>query len=64
MTATKLAQAPLSQGALEKFAGMWVAVRNGDVIAAADVYDELKANDNVRDDDATYHVPPAASLFY
>lgn len=61
---TTLAQAPIPEGALEQFAGRWIAVRNGSVIAAADSYDELLADRRVKDDDATYHVPPASSLFY
>ena len=63
MTMT-LARAPIPEGALEQFADKWIAVRNGAVTAAADSYDELLADKRVRADDATYHVPPASSLFY
>jgi len=61
---TTTAQAPLPEGALEKYADKWIAVRNGMVVAAADTYDELQADANVTDDDATYYVPSASSLFY
>lgn len=61
---TTLAQAPLPEGALEKYADKWIAVRDGTVVAAADSYDELKANSSVKEDDAIYHVPTASALFY
>lgn len=61
---TILAQAPLPEGALKEFADKWIAVRDGEVIASADTYDELLADEKVMEDDATYHVPPASALFY
>lgn len=61
---TFLAQAPLPEGALEEFADKWIAVRDGKVIASADTYDDLLADEKVADGDATYHVPPTSALFY
>jgi hypothetical protein len=61
---TTMAQAPLPESALEEFADKWIAARQGTVIAAADTYDELLANEQVKQDDAIYHVPPASALFY
>jgi Family of unknown function (DUF5678) len=63
MTAT-VSQIPISDKALERYAGKWVAVRGGEVIASAGDYDTLMADDSVRSTDAVYHVPPADSLFY
>ncbi len=57
-------QAPISEDALEQYAGKWVAVRAGDVVAAADDFDALMADENVESTDAIYHVPVAGSLFY
>lgn len=64
MTPTSMAQPPLSEEAAEKFAGKWVAVRNGTVIAAADSFEQLQADESVTETDATYHVPSSSSLFY
>jgi len=61
---TTSARAPLPDGALEEYAGKWIAVREGDVVASADSYEKLRAQPNVIDDDATFHVPPATALFY
>ena len=64
MSATSFAQTPLSPEALERYTGQWVAVRNGEVVASGDSYDELRAHEGVTDTDAVYHVPSADSLFY
>lgn len=61
---TILAQAPLPEGALEKYSGKWIAVRDGDVVASADSYEELQADKKVMEDEATYHVPSSSALFY
>jgi uncharacterized protein DUF5678 len=61
---TTLAQAPLSEEALEKYSDRWVAVRGAEVVAAAATFEELTADEHVRETDAVYHVPSATSLFY
>lgn len=55
---------PISEKALKKYAGKWVALRGGNVIAAADDYETLMAHDKVELTDAIFHVPPTSSLFY
>ncbi|MEX2194341.1 MAG: DUF5678 domain-containing protein [Thermoleophilaceae bacterium] len=55
---------PLPADALDEYAGQWIAVRGGIVIASADDFDELVARDEVESNDLLYHVPPASTLFY
>lgn len=55
---------PISPDALEEYAGKWIAVRNGEVVGAADSFIELKADPEVRETDAFYRVPPSATYFY
>jgi uncharacterized protein DUF5678 len=57
-------QAPISDRDLERYSGKWVAVRGGEVVAAAEDYDALKVDTSVEPTDAIYHVPTAGSLFY
>lgn len=64
MTATSMAQPPLPAAAADEYADKWIAVRNGEVVVAADTYEALKADSRVVETDAVYHVPPATSLFY
>ena len=57
-------QHPISASALEEYAGKWIAVRDGAVIASADSLDELRANEHVRREDAVYVVPDPSSSFF
>jgi len=43
----------VSREALEQYAGKWIAVRDGEVIAAAESHAELRSNPEVRLDDGT-----------
>lgn len=64
MTSTvDVARSPLPEG-IEEYEGKWVALRNGEVIAAADELDDLIANEDVLSSDAFYRVPEAAASFY
>ncbi|HEX8745120.1 MAG TPA: DUF5678 domain-containing protein [Thermoleophilaceae bacterium] len=59
-----IAQSPLPADAGEKYAGRWIAVREGVVVADANSLEELTSDQRVRDDDAVYHVPPPHSAFF
>ncbi len=59
-----VAQSALPSGVADDYAGRWIAVRAGEVIADADTLDELAADARVRDDDTLYHVPPPNSAFF
>ena len=62
--ATTLSQPPISEEALIQNAGKWVALRAGEVVAAADDYDALVARPGVEQTDAVYLVPRTSALFY
>jgi hypothetical protein len=55
---------PLSEESLKQYAGQWVAIRGNRVVAAAATFEELKRDPRVTQEDAIYHVPPAASVYY
>jgi hypothetical protein len=55
---------PLTAEELEAYAGKWVAIRDGAVVAAADSLQELRAHPEVRREDAVYVVPESSTLFY
>lgn len=49
---------------LAEYAGRWVAIRDGKVIAAADSLEQLRENPDVRREDTVYVVPEPSSYFY
>jgi hypothetical protein len=59
-----IAQSPLPEGAVEQFSGKWVAIREGAVVAAADSFQELVENEEVRATDVLYHVPAEGTYFF
>lgn len=64
MSGTVTEQRAISTEAFEQYAGRWVAVRDGDVIAAADSLEELRANPDVSREDAVFVVPERSSSFF
>jgi hypothetical protein len=46
-----------------QYAGKWVALRGGEVIASADSLEELRENEQVTRDDAVYVVPEPNMVF-
>lgn len=54
----------IDQEMLEQFAGQWVALRDGHVVAAAATLKELRRNPDVRRADAVYVVPEHPSYFF
>ena len=53
----ELAVSPIPPGVEKRFAGQWVAIRNGAVVAAASNLGELSADPNVNPEDLRYLVP-------
>ncbi len=48
---------------IQEYARKWVAIRDGQVVAAADTLDELYAIDGVDPLDVVYPVPPPGPRF-
>ena len=63
MSAIEVARSPLPEG-VERYAGQWVALRNGEVIAAADDLNDLIGREDVLSSDVFYRVPEAGACFY
>ena len=64
MSEVVVEQAPLDPATLEAYAGKWVAVREGVVVAWAESLEGLRDNDEVRREDAVYVVPESGHYFY
>jgi hypothetical protein len=64
MSVATPSQSPIPADALEQHPNRWIAIRDGQVVAVADEYDELMADDGVEATDTIYHVPPSSTLFY
>jgi hypothetical protein len=62
--APEIARSPLPSEVEDRYAGKWIAIRDGDVIAEADDLERLMDDERVRPEDAVYHVPEAGSYFY
>lgn len=63
MSAVEISRSPLPEG-VEEFAGKWVALRDGEVIASADDFDDLIADPDVMSTDVFYRVPETGACFY
>jgi hypothetical protein len=63
MPAAEITQGPLVLD-LENYAGKWVAIRDGEVVASADSLEERRENPDVRREDTVYIVPERTSYFY
>lgn len=59
-----VAKSPVPAEAFEKYPDQWIAIRDGNVVAADDDYDELVAHPDVRRSDTLYHVPSSSTYFY
>jgi hypothetical protein len=64
MSTVEISQPPISAEIAREYAGRWVALRAGTVIADAESYEELRADERVRRDDAVYLVPEPSSYFF
>ncbi len=60
----QLSQSPVPSEAFERFPGKWIAIRSGEIVAAADTLELLTADEQVRDTDIRFRVPePGANFF-
>lgn len=59
-----ISRSPVSADAFERFAGRWIALRDGEVIADAATLDELAANEEVQASDTRFFVPEPDSSFF
>lgn len=64
MSSTLTEQQGIQTEAFEEYAGKWVAVRDGSVIASADSLEELRRSPDVTRDDAVFVVPDRSSSFF
>ena len=63
MGTLEVARSPLPKS-VEKYAGKWVAIRDGRIVASAETLDELYENPRVKDTDAVYPVPERGAYFF
>lgn len=61
---TVVERSPLTSEVLDEYAGRWIAIRDGAVVAAADSLPELRDNANVLRSDAVFRVPERSTYFY
>ena len=64
MAKTTVERAPITAETLRDFAGKWISIRDGEVVASAESLEELRANGDVRLEDAVFLVPESPSYFY
>jgi hypothetical protein len=62
--AAEISKPPVPQEAFERFAGRWIALRNGEIIADAATREELQQDDRVESTDALFRVPEPSAHFY
>ncbi len=60
----EFSQSPVPSEAFERFPGKWVAIRGGDVVAAADTLQALTADERVEDSDIRFRVPEPDAHFF
>ncbi len=64
MSAVEIARSPVPAEIPSKYAGKWVALRDDEIVAAADDLRDLLADERVRPDDSLYRVPEPGAHFY
>jgi Family of unknown function (DUF5678) len=64
MPETVIERSTITSELLDAYAGKWIAVRDGEVVASAENLAELRENPAVRRDDAVYRVPERSTYFY
>jgi len=62
--AITVSEPPIPAEAFEKHPGQWVAIRHGQIIAAADSIEGLGQNDAVESTDTVFLVPDPSTHFY
>jgi hypothetical protein len=53
----EIATSPIPAGVEQEFAGQWIAIRDGEVIASAQTFDGLVNDPRVHEGDVRYLVP-------
>jgi hypothetical protein len=61
--AVEISLPPVPAEAFERYPGCWIAVRSGDIVAAARTLEELDTNELVEATDALFRVPDSNSTF-
>ena len=65
VSVTVRGRSPLPAYLAEQYAGSWVALRDGEVVASNHDHDALLADERVDESsDAVYHVPEQGSFYY
>lgn len=64
MSGTLTEQRAIPVDAFVEYAGKWIAIRDGEVVASADSLAELRANPDVTREDAVFVVPEPSSTFF
>jgi hypothetical protein len=59
----EVARSPLPDG-FERYAGRWIAIRGGEIVADADTFEALIDDERVDQKDVLYRVPERGSSFY
>jgi hypothetical protein len=54
---------PVPADAFERFPGLWVAIRDGNIVAHARDLEDLERNDDVAITDTLFQVPQPGSKF-
>jgi Family of unknown function (DUF5678) len=63
VSTVQVARSPLPDG-VERYAGRWIAIRGGEVVADAATLDALIQDERVEKTDVLYRVPERGSNFY
>ncbi len=58
----EIAKPPVPADVEKEYSGLWVALRDGVVVASEADFQDLVANEHVRETDVLYHVPPAPAV--
>jgi hypothetical protein len=64
MPPIELSRSPVPAEAFDDYAGQWIAVREGEVVASGKSLSELDAQPEVRPDDPRFKVPEPDSHFF
>ncbi len=64
MATAVVSKPPVPQEAFDRFAGRWIALRDGEIVADASSELELRADARVESSDALFRVPEASTHFY
>jgi hypothetical protein len=62
--AVTVSKPPVPDEAFELFAGRWVALRCGEVVADAETREKLQQDERVESSDVLFKVPDASTHFY